>query len=148
VRTVEPRAVALGALTAVGIALPVGLVGQAVVESADTSSVVAFVFLVPILMAFVVGGFVAARRAGVGPLSNGALAALGAFAVIQGVGLVRRLASGESVAPASLAFAAFLAYSCGLVGALLAQRLGPRQGTRVEPVDPVPEAPPVTGPPW
>ncbi len=135
-RTVEPRAVLLGALTAVAIALPVGLVGQLVVDGGDTSSLVAFVFLAPILVAFGAGGFVAARRAGVGPLSNGALAALGAFAVIQGVGLVRRLASGESVSPASLAFAAFLAYSCGLLGALLAQRLGPPRATGEGATDP------------
>ncbi len=88
-----------GALTAVVIALPVGLAGQIVVDGTRTnSSVLALVFLVPILVA------------------------LAAFALIQGVGVVRRLVSGEDISPASLAFAAFLAYSCGLLGALAAQR--------------------------
>ncbi len=129
-RTVEPRAVFLGALIAVVIALPVGVVGQIVVDGDGTGgSFLAFVFLAPILVGFMAGGFVAARRAATGPLTNGALAAVGAFALIQGVGVVRRLASGETVAPASLAFAAFLSYSCGLVGALGARRLGPRRAT-------------------
>ncbi len=128
--TLAPRAVLLGALTASVIALPVGVLGQIVVDGDGTSSsFLAFVFLAPILFAFVAGGFVAARRAASGPLTNGALAAVGAFALIQGVGVVRRLASGETVSPASLAFAAFLAYSCGLLGALGAQRLGSRSAT-------------------
>lgn len=121
-RSIEPRPVLLGGLTATAVALPVGVAGQLLVDDAS-SSVTAFVFLVPILLAFIAGGFVAARMASARPLTNGALAALGAFAVIQGVGLVRRLAGGEAVAPASVAFAAFLAYSCGLVGALVAHRV-------------------------
>ncbi|MBW3610546.1 MAG: hypothetical protein KY438_03315 [Actinobacteria bacterium] len=122
-RSVEPGAVLPGALTAAVIALPVGLAGQIVVDGTRTnSSVLALVFLVPILVAFAAGGFVTARRAGAAPLTNGALAAVAAFALIQGVGVVRRLVSGEDISPASLAFAAFLAYSCGLVGALAAQR--------------------------
>ena len=123
--TVQPRAVFLGGLAAAVIALPVALVGQVVVEREETtSSFLAFVFLAPILLAFMAGGFIAARRATASPVTNGALAAVGAFAVIQGVGVVRRLASGEAVSPASLAFAAFLAYSSGLMGALGAQRFG------------------------
>ena len=40
--------------------------------------------------------------------------------------MIRRLASDETVSLPSLAFAALLAYSCGLLGALVASR-GPRQ---------------------
>ncbi len=120
----DAKAMLLGAFLATVIALPVGLLGQLLVDD-DDNGLVVFVFLVPILVAFVAGGFVAARQASTWPLTNGALAAVAAFALIQGVGVVRRLAASEAVALASLAFAAFLACSCGLIGALVALRVGP-----------------------
>ncbi len=130
-RTIDTRAVLLGTSAAAAIALPFGLAGQLVVGDED-SSLVVFAFLVPVLVAFVAGGLVAARRASSAPLTNGALAALGAFALIQGVGALRRLATGEPLSVASLAFAALLAYSCGLLGAFLAERLGPGRRGRGE----------------
>lgn len=131
VKTLDVRAVCFGALAAVVIALPLGLAGQIVVGDDGTdNSLLSLVFLLPILLAFMVGGFIAGRRAAAAPLTNGALAALGAFALIQGVGLVRRVVTGGTISWTSLAFAAFLAYSCGLVGAGVAQRLRAGTGSR------------------
>ncbi len=117
---IDPRAVATGGLAAAAIALPVSLVGQWVVDDGDNLSLV-LAFLLPVLAGFAIGGYVAARRAPALPLANGAVAALAAFAVIQGFGVARRLAAGLSLSVPSLALAAFLAYSSGLIGAMVAQ---------------------------
>lgn len=120
---------AAGGLQAIAIALPVALVGQWVVDDGDNPGLV-LVFLLPVLAGFAVGGYTAARRAPEGPLANGAVAALVAFAVIQGFGIARRLAAGAPLSVPSLAFAAFLAYSCGLLGGAVAQhrRRSPEAG--------------------
>ncbi|MGH9182496.1 MAG: hypothetical protein ACRDZ9_01525 [Acidimicrobiales bacterium] len=116
----DRRALVVGGLAAVAIALPLAALGQAVLDSRSTN--LAFPFLMAVLAGFATGGYVAARRAPARPLVNGALAALGAFAAIQGLGVVRRLAAGEEVRVARIAYAGLLAYSSGLVGALLARR--------------------------
>lgn len=117
---IDRRAVVVGVLPAVAIALPVAVIGQWVVDDGDSASLV-LIFLLPVLAGFAVGGYVAARRTPEAPLANGAVAALVAFAVIQGFGIARRLATGLPLSIPSLALAAFLACSCGLLGGLVAQ---------------------------
>lgn len=116
----DRRAIGLGAVVAMAIALPAALVAQVLVDDADDGLV--FVFFTLVLVGFAVGGFVAARRAPTAPFSNAALAALLAFAVIQGVGAVRRHLIDDDVQWAGVLFAALLAYAAGLLGALVAGR--------------------------
>lgn len=118
-RALDLKAVARGAAVAVGLALPVSLVGLVVVGGDDS---IVFAFLVLVLVGLSAGGYVAARRVPGAPLLNGAAAAVGAFALIQAVGIVRRLATGDTVSLPSVAFAAFLAYCCGLLGGAVASR--------------------------
>ena len=120
-RTLEGRALLLGAAVAVAIALPTAVLNAAVVDDGEETNLV-FGTLLLVLAGFAAGGFVAARRAPLAPLANGAVAALCGFAVIQGAGIVRRVVADDPVSLPSVAFAALLAYSSGLLGALAASR--------------------------
>jgi predicted permease len=116
------RAVGAGALLAIVIALPAALVGEAAADGDDDPSGLVLLCFVVVLLAFVAGGWLAARRGTDAPYSNGAVAALVGFAVIQLGGVVANLLQDETVETASIAFSALLATASGLVGALLATR--------------------------
>ena len=123
----DRRAVMVGACIAVVISLPAGVLGQVVVDDRGHSPGLVLAFLMPVLAGFAAGGYVAARHAPTGPLANSAVAAVAAFALIQGLGVARRLVVGAPLSLPSLVFAAFLAYSSGLLGGLVAQRIGGRR---------------------
>ena len=120
----DARAVGAGAVLAVVIALPAALVGEAAADGDDDPSGLVLLCFLAVLLAFVAGGWLAARRAPDAPYSNGAVAALAGFAVIQLGGVVANVVQDESVRPASIAFSALLATASGLVGALVATRRG------------------------
>ena len=122
--TIEWPAVLRGASIAICICLPAALVAQALVdvdEGEDPSNVV-FVFFALVLAGFALGGWWAARAAPTAPFSNGAVAALAAFVVIQGVALVVRVVGDEPVNVPALVFNATVAYGAGLLGALVWRR--------------------------
>jgi hypothetical protein len=121
----EPSAVGAGAVLAVVIALPAALVGEAAVDGDEDPSGLVLLCFVVVLLAFVAGGWLAARRAADAPFSNGAVAALVGFAVIQLGGVVVTVVEDEPVRGASIAFSALLATASGLVGALVATRRAP-----------------------
>jgi hypothetical protein len=121
----EPAAVGAGAVLAVVIALPAALVGEAAVDGDEDPSGLVLLCFVVVLLAFVAGGWLAARRAADAPFSNGAVAALVGFAVIQLGGVVVNLVEDEPVRGASIAFSALLATASGLGGALVATRRAP-----------------------
>jgi predicted permease len=118
----DPRALGAGAVLAIVIALPAALVGEAAADGEDDPSGLVLLCFVVVLLAFVAGGWLAARRAVDAPFSNGAVAALAGFALIQLGGVVANLVAGDPVRGASIAFSALLATASGLVGALLATR--------------------------
>jgi putative membrane protein (TIGR04086 family) len=121
------RAVGAGAVLAIVIALPAALVGDAAAAGEDDpSGLVLFCFVV-VLLAFVAGGWLAARRAADAPFSNGAVAALTGFAVIQLGGVIANVLQDDPVEGASIAFSALLATASGLVGAILATRQTPER---------------------
>lgn len=116
----DRQAIAVGAAVAIAITLPAALLAEVLVDN-DDSTLGPPLFLL-VLVGFGLGGFMAARRAPTAPLSNGAVAALVAYVIIQGVGVVRRVIADETVSPAGIVFAALLASSTGLLGAFLARR--------------------------
>jgi putative membrane protein (TIGR04086 family) len=120
-KALDPKAVAFGTIVALVIAVPPAVLAQIQSDrdSLEGSNWVLALFAV-VLLAFIIGGYVAARRGPGAPLVNGAAAALLAYALVQGVGVVHRLADGHDVRWAAMVFSALLATSCGTVGAILA----------------------------
>jgi predicted permease len=119
------RDVGLGALVAIVIALPCGLLAQSLADGDDDGSgrsAAVPVLFVMVMAAFGLGGWVAARFQRDTPQMHGAVAALAAFVVIQGVGVARRVAAGDGVNVASIVFFGLLAATCGLLGGWLARR--------------------------
>lgn len=121
---VDRRAVGLGALTAIAAALPFALLARVVVDDADDPLSVPFLLLV--MVGLGAGGYAAARHAPRAPYSNGALASLGGWAVIQALGVVRLLLTDGELSVGSIVFAGFIAYSAGIIGALVAERRASR----------------------
>ncbi len=115
------RAVLVGAAVALLIAVPPAVLAQIQSDrdALEGSNVVLVLFAV-VLIAFMAGGYVTAKRAQGEPLTNGAVAAVVAYLVVQGYGIVRRLADGDEIRWLGIVFAALLAASCGTVGAIVA----------------------------
>ena len=121
----DPRAVLVGAVVSLVIAVPPAVLAQIQSDrdALEGSNWVLVLFAV-VLIAFVAGGYVAAKRTRGEPLVTGALAAVTAFVVVQGYGVVRRLADGDEIRWFGILFAALLAASCGTLGAIVAAARG------------------------
>lgn len=120
----HPRAVAAGAGVALAICVPAALLAQLLDESdtVDDNSSWLIVLFGVILVGMAIGGFVAANLRLDAPLANSAVAALAAYLLVQTIGAVRLLASGEEVTWAAIPFFALLSVSAGMAGGLLADR--------------------------
>jgi hypothetical protein len=119
---VHPRAVAVGAGVALAICVPAAILAQVLDEAGtvdDDSSWLLVLFGV-ILVGMAAGGFVAANRRLDAPLSNGAVAALAAYLLVQTVGAIRLLASGDDVTWIAIPFFALLSAAAGTTGGLVA----------------------------
>lgn len=124
--TIDWRAVGIGAIVALAVAAPAALVAQALYSAdaiSDGSNWV-FVFTAVILCGCALGGFVAGRKRPDAPLSHGALAALAAFVIVQGIGVAVRLVDGDTIDAVKIVFNAMLSAAVGLLGGLLATRSG------------------------
>jgi putative membrane protein (TIGR04086 family) len=126
----EGRSIAVGAGLTIALAVPPTLV--AVLASDDDSlagtSWVPLLFLW-IVIAFFAGGVVAARAQPHAPLAHGALAALFAYVLVQGVGVLRHVLSGDDVSWLSIPFNALLATSTGMAGGIVANWWRARRST-------------------
>ena len=126
---VDWRAIGAGAAAAAGVVVPAALIGNLVAdapEGEDPSNIV-FVFFALVLVGFVFGGFVAARRTPDAPYTNAALAAVCAFLPLQLLALlVQQIGGdaewGELETWVQLAFNASAAYGSGLLGGLVASK--------------------------
>ncbi|MFP5577442.1 MAG: hypothetical protein ACLGIZ_04280 [Acidimicrobiia bacterium] len=119
---VHPRAVAVGAGVALAICVPAAILAQVLDEAGtvdDDSSWLLVLFGV-ILVGMAAGGFVAANRRLDAPLSNGAVAALAAYLLVQTIGAIRLLASGDDVTWVAIPFFALLSAAAGMTGGLVA----------------------------
>jgi predicted permease len=117
----ERRSLLTGALVTIVLAVPPAVIGLVLSDddSLEGSGWVPLLFFW-IIVAFLAGGYVAARRQPHAPQAHGGLAVLLAYAVVQGVGVLRHLIDGEGVDVLSIVFAALLATSTGMVGGMLA----------------------------
>lgn len=118
---VDAAAVGRGAVVAIAVCLPLALVSRQVVGEEEASPLSAVLFLA-VLVGLSLGGFVAARSASSAPFTNGGLAALAAFVVIQGTALVVRLLDGDAPSAPALVFNAILAFGSGVAGGAVASR--------------------------
>jgi putative membrane protein (TIGR04086 family) len=120
-RVLDREAVLKGLAAAVVICLPLALIAAAIDDGDDQSAWVVPLFF-GVLVGFAVGGVVAARNARDYPYSNGGVAALAAFAVIQGIAVVIRLVGDESIPWVEIVFTGLLAYGAGLTGGIAGAR--------------------------
>ena len=119
---VAPRAVAVGAGIALAICVPAAILAQVLDEvgTVDDDSSWLLVLFAVILVGMGIGGHAAAVRRLDAPLTNGALAALAAYLLVQGIGAARLLASGDDVTWAAIPFFALLSAAAGMAGGLVA----------------------------
>lgn len=120
----DGRAVIAGAGAALALAVPAALVGQIVDSTADgdgNRAVLGLAYLV-VLTGLAVGGYVAGGRAPADPMMHGASAALLAFAIVQAVGVVRRLVGDDDISWVAIAFNAVMSACIGTVGGYVAAR--------------------------
>lgn len=128
IRDIDWRAVGAGVVAALVLALPAGLVG-AVVVTKDADNRV-FVFLLLILAAMLVGGFVAGSKRPDTPLTHGALAGAGAYLLAQSMTVFISLLLGNDLkSPVVYVFNTLLSASFGVVGGLIAERRIARLGS-------------------
>jgi hypothetical protein len=131
---IDPRALARGALVGLAIIVPVTVLRAALDRALDDFDDSAWkgVLFVVILAAFLVAGWSTGRLAPSAPLSNGALAALGAIVLWLPIRLLiwfvrddsRGLVSGEDAAlsPGQLLGTAAFAAALGMLGGMLGAR--------------------------
>jgi putative membrane protein (TIGR04086 family) len=120
----DRRAVVAGTSIALAIAVPAALISQLLDTKGtvhDHSGVLAVAFIV-VLVGFVAGGFVAGSKRTDAPLANGAMAALLAFAIVQGVGVIRRSITGDDISWLAIPFNGLIAASLGVLGGYVAGR--------------------------
>lgn len=80
----------------------------------------AFLFLALTLLGFMIAGFGAGRMRSDTPMAHGIVAAVLCWAVVQGFGILKRLAQGDDIPWVALPVLAIVAATCGLFGALFA----------------------------
>jgi putative membrane protein (TIGR04086 family) len=112
----------MGMLVTLAIGVPIAILAQTLDEKGtiDDDSLALIVLFVIILLAMAAGGYVAAQRRADAPLLNSALAAVGAYLVVQVIAAARLLADDDPVSWAAIPFFALLAAATGMVGGLVA----------------------------
>jgi putative membrane protein (TIGR04086 family) len=115
------RAIGFGVIVAIATTLPLAVLGQILSDYDDGGvSGVVFLFFFLVLAGLVAGGYVAGAKQPAAPLTHGIVAALGAYLLVQAIGLILNLARGDDVSPASIVVNAGLAAAMGLLGGLIA----------------------------
>ena len=105
--------------------LPLGILQQVLVDdgSIDRNGSVSLLFVAVFLFLAAVCGYGAARLASDRLLEHGAAAAGLAYVIVQGVGIIRHLVTGEDlISPLSFIYLALLMATCGMLGAMLERR--------------------------
>src|SRR6516164_1838994 len=101
------------------ITVPFAILGTA---ASDDNSLgwAGWLAVVGVLLGLVIGGFLAARDQRVGaPLTNGIVAAVGVYVVVQGIGILKRMVADEQLNWAKYASSLLLSIVAGTAGALL-----------------------------
>jgi hypothetical protein len=125
-RALEPKALAVGALTGLAVIVPISVVVEVLERNVENleGSVWLLLPFVAVLVAYVAAGRVAARHALHAPLVHAALAALGAFGGWLVVRVAVPLARGDTLGFGTRAVAinAMFAVAFGILGAAMSRR--------------------------
>ncbi len=115
---IDWKTVASSTLAGLMVVVPATIVVQFLPD--DIHGSVRFLFFGVIIFGFLAAGYGAGRQERSTPMIHGALAGGATYACVQLVGLVLRLARGETVNPFAYLFLALLAATTGVLGALFA----------------------------
>lgn len=128
------RAIAVGAVVALVVFVPVSLLHSLLRSNEDPDGVI-FVFVLPALAAFVVGGFVAGAKRPDTPLAHGTAAAVVAFVGSRVVTTIVQAAGDDGVDVKPVAFATNVLFTAtlGMLGGWLAGRRANRHDQELAP---------------
>ncbi len=119
---IEPLVVARGAATALVLAAPAALANVVLANQDPKPEGLLNLTLLVLLVGFFSGGVLSGREARSSAAQHGALAALGAFVLVQAIGILGRLDRGDSIKVGGIIFLGFLAACVGTMGALIGAR--------------------------
>lgn len=118
-RSVERRAVVPGALLSLGSAVGIGVIAGSLIAEKTSA---AYVVNGCLFAGLIAGGAVAAARARHSPLLSATLTSGPVMVLAVVVQLIRRLGSGEAVAPLGLPLVMLLAASLATLGGVIGSR--------------------------
>ncbi len=125
-----PQAYWRGTVTALVVALPAGVMNQVLVSGGDieAGSPWAMLFWVLIMFGAAGGGWAVRRLSPDAHLAWAGGAGATAYAIVQSIGVVRRLIIGDDISWIAYPFLALLMATCAILGALYAGRMTRRYG--------------------
>lgn len=121
-----------GVVTTLVVALPVGILNQLLVSGGDVdagSPLLVLLWLL-IMLGAAAGGWAVRRLCPDAHLAWAAGAAATAYALVQSIGVIRRLVTGGDISWIGYPFLALLMACCGIIGAVYAGRMTRRYGGR------------------
>lgn len=120
---IDWRTIRTSALAGLMVIVPAALLSELVVGDEGGRPLLGFLFVAVIVIGFVIAGFGAGRLRNDTPIMHGVVAAISCYAVVQILGLIKRLVVGDDINIASYVVSAILAGFCGASGALFAERM-------------------------
>lgn len=105
----------------------------AIVDDADGAPAWIVGLYLMIISGYLLGGALAGRQHPSTAFAHGAASTVLAFAVLQTIGVIRRLATGDSISIGALVFNGLLAASIGVTGAWFGARRGTLESGGGEP---------------
>lgn len=97
---------------------------KAMIDDNNDSSLWLLALYPMIIAGYLLGGALAGRQHPATAFIHGASATVLAFAILQTIGIIRRLANGDGVSISALVFNALLASTLGVIGAWFGARRG------------------------
>lgn len=113
-----------GMFTALVLFVPAAVLNLVATRSTDGGApVVAAIFYLAILLGAGAGGWATIRLSNDAPLWAASAAPSAAYLIVQGVGVLRRLVSGDELRWGAYLFLVLLVATCGMLGGMFARRL-------------------------
>lgn len=113
-----------GVITGLVLVMPAAILNNFLVDDGtiDPGHPAVYLFWILILLGGAAAGWATIRLAPSAQLAHAAVAGAGAYLIAQGIGVVLRLISGESISWLSFPFLAILMATCGMLGGMFARR--------------------------